>query len=150
MVTHYDAESLDAMVAEQRDVLNQLAELRTWWAEAATESEPPFEPLCGHVLALRNRMSQHFQQEEAALRVAVDAGAEGVAAGQLHEMIRAHAMLLADLDQMLQHLRVCRPGMDCWADVSKTFDTMLSTLQAHESQELALLSAAVPAAKSSR
>jgi hypothetical protein len=38
---------------------------------------------------------------------------------------------------MIMRMRTCRPGMDCWTDVSKAFNSWLVRFSAHEQQELA-------------
>lgn len=139
MVMTSGERACEKIFEEQRQVLETLEGLQVWWAEARVESSPPVDELVPRIHDLRTKLANHFQRETEAERTAVEEQNCDASADRLNESIRGNAMLVAELDQVIERLRICRPGMDCWADVSQMFEHYLERLSHHEEAQMKLL-----------
>jgi hypothetical protein len=113
------------------EVLQHIRDLHSWWDRCRAATTTPFEELSRRILDLRPLLQSHFRDEEAAdAEIGVD---------DLPEPSNQRCVLLADLDLLIHRLRVCQPGMDCWADAELAIDRFLTKLSMHEARELASL-----------
>lgn len=135
MFVRSESEPAEAIAGEQQDLLDRLDGLRLWWAEVGCDESLPIDQLMSRLHDFRVSLASHFEREESTEH----AGDGGTHSAHLDDQIRTHAMLVAELDQMVMRMRTCHPGMDCWADVSKAFNSWLVRFSAHEQQELAEL-----------
>jgi hypothetical protein len=133
MFVRSQREPADAIAGEQQDLLDRLEGLRLWWAEIGNDETLPIDQLTSRLHDLRVSLASHFEREESTEH----AGGGDPQSAHLDDQIRTHAMLVAELDQMIMRMRTCHPGMDCWADVAKAFNSWLARFSAHEQQELA-------------
>ncbi len=107
------------------------SELKSWWEYCRGATTPPFEELSRRILEIRDLLRLHFHDEESADQT--------LGLDDLPRPSNNRAILLADLNQLIARLRVCHPGMDCWADAELAIDRFLSKLESHEVCELAAL-----------
>jgi hypothetical protein len=137
MFVRSERESLETIASEQRDLVERLDGLRLWWAEIAVDETLPIDQLLSRLHGLRVTLASHFEREEATEHASACDTDPSQTSAHLDDQIRTHALLVAELDQMIMRMRACRPGMDCWAGVSKAFNSWLARFSAHEQQELA-------------
>jgi hypothetical protein len=112
-------------------VLHASSSLRSWWEGCRGETTTPFEELSRRLLELRDLLRAHFRDEESADQT--------LGTDDLVEPSNNRAVLLADVNQLISRLRVCQPGMDCWADAEQAIDRFFVKLDAHEDREMATL-----------
>jgi hypothetical protein len=135
MFVRSQREPADAIAGEQQDLLDRLEGLRLWWSEIGNDETLPIDQLTSRLHDLRVSLASHFEREESTEHAS--AGDGDARSAHLDDQIRTHAMLVAELDQMIMRMRVCKPGMECWAGVAKAFNSWLARFSAHEQQELA-------------
>ena len=112
-------------------LLQEAISLQAWWYGFGTATTIPFEVLSQRILDLRQRIQVHFRDEEL---LDHDEGVD-----DLPVPSNERAVLLADLDQLILRLRVCQPGMDCWADAERAMERFFQKLENHERREVSSL-----------
>lgn len=108
--------------SQHAECLQSMEDLCCWWSQLGASNECPYELLRERLHDLRPQLvrflaSQHFPGEHAQKVVANDPD------------YQSDAMLIADLDQLVMRLGACRPGEECWADLSHAIGLFMSRLR---------------------
>jgi hypothetical protein len=96
-------------------LLGYCAELCNWWSEFGAMDECPYEALGFRLHELRSLIAEYLSRPEVGRSAAL--------------MKTADAVLLSELDMLIARLRVCQPGMDCWAEAHRATTTFVRKLR---------------------
>lgn len=121
------------LIQQHAELEREVADWRTWWRELSDFGQPRFGEMGDRLAGFRERLSRHFQEEEFRGPLAGRSG-DSVAA-----LWRDHALLLADLDRMVERLQACGPDVGCWSGARTDFESFLDRLHAHEGREAELV-----------
>jgi hypothetical protein len=130
---------LRRLVDEHHDITRQIDDERRWYAEIRQLGKPSFGEMATRLNRLRAHLAAHFDSEE---RVEKDAASRGECKATSELMLglqKVHGSLLKRLDSMISRCEGCGSSYDCWGDVGTEFETVISDLHAHETEELELL-----------
>lgn len=86
-------------------LLEYCTELCNWWSEFGAMDECPYEALGFRLHELRSLIADYLSRTEVGGNAAMTKTAD--------------ALLLSELDTLIARLRVCQPGMDCWAEAHR-------------------------------
>ena len=98
--------SVDAAPRPDDDCLRRVRDVACWWSEVGASSNCPSLELRERLLDLRPHLAKYVASHEG----------------------HGNLLLLADLDQLIGRLRVCRPSQICWINLSHTIGIFLSQL----------------------
>lgn len=91
------------------------------------------------IIALRERLSQHFQQEEEGGYLEEAIVRVPTLAPQASQLQKQHGEFLVTADAMLAHARGSAPPTSIWRELKTDYERFAKRLQAHEAAEDALL-----------
>jgi len=132
----------EAMLAEHRELMHKINDLRAWFEQVGEYGRPRFGELGTRLQPLRDELQQHFQEEEAggylaeALAVAPRFGREA------DELRQQHAGFLNGLDSLIGRLGELEPPFSGWTQARTEFEAILTKIREHEGRETAIVQAA--------
>ncbi|MFV0446322.1 MAG: hypothetical protein ACK5Q5_22340 [Planctomycetaceae bacterium] len=120
---------------ELRELEEEIASWRNWWSELSQIGQPHFGEMGDRLALFRRHLSAHFQHQEF----------HGPLAGHSDDDVAAlwrdHALLLAELDVLVDRLHRCGPDVGCWGTAGKDVERLLEWLHQHEVRESQLVAA---------
>jgi hypothetical protein len=91
----------------QDDCLRRVCDLACWWSEVGASCDCPSLQLRDRLLQLRPHLARYLATQASP----------------------ANPLLLADLDQLVVRLGLCKPSQVCWINLSHTIGIFLSQLR---------------------
>jgi len=130
------------LLAEHRQLYQQIEEIRTWWHEADELGTPKFGEMADYVQRIRDLLAQHFADEEEGGYLAGVLEAAPRFTPQAEELVEQHPQMLSRLDDFIARLRVREPPFKSWQEAHNEFEDILETLRAHDAAENEIAQAA--------
>lgn len=110
-----------------RAVLQQIEELEQWWRGQRAAAVVPWNDLALRLRDLRQSLAAEFVDAEATAEAA--SRALGGSEQPLQKLISNHAVLLAEIDQLIVRLIACEQGIDSWSDSECALTKLLGRLR---------------------
>ena len=136
-----DPALLGHLLAEHRDLFQQLSCLRTSLAAEEAPGCDRVAEIVRAIAALREHLADHFQQEEEGGFLEESVARMPRLGASAAEVLAQHPRLLADLDALVG--RFATPGVaPCaseWRGVRAAFEDFMLRMQAHERAENAVV-----------
>jgi iron-sulfur cluster repair protein YtfE (RIC family) len=129
-----------ALQKEHDELHEEIAGVQQFWTEVNELGRgPKYEEMAARVQQLRERLRQHFAEEERGGYLAPVIAVSPEAASQVEELKQQHHQFLDDLDGFSERLQDPESLFHNWDEVSAEFEEFLSQLREHESAEMALM-----------
>jgi hypothetical protein len=125
------SKALSEVCDERRSLFGRVSEMRKWWQACCTDDAAPCDRFATELNDLRTDLAQHFDHVEAYER-SRRRRQDGSSQSRLDELQRKHAELIADLEQMVHHLRLAAPGNEAWRSATSAFENIWQRLKAIE------------------
>ena len=128
-------------LAEHRELLSQIADLRQFWREVCQLGDgPKFGEMASRVTNIRSLLQHHFEREECGGYLSSALKTAPQFADEAAQLQMQHAGFLASLDQLIDCLKRSQCGS--WQGAFAGFEQFVEDLQKHEQREHTLLQTA--------
>lgn len=130
---------LGHMLAEHRDLHARILALKAAFAPAEPPGPPAVGEIRGLLLALHERLADHFAQEERGGFLEESISRMPRLSAAARSVVGEHPRLLAELHALLEHVPIQDiPPLE-WSEVKRRFSDFAEHLFAHERSEHAVV-----------
>jgi len=136
------ADDLNLLLAEHRALLTQISELREWATAVGEHGIPHFGEMGTRMEQLRDRLRDHFAEEEKGGYLSPIMEIVPRFAGEIEELGGQHGELLLTLDRFIARLHETEPPFASWQQAMREFEKFIGALRRHESRENVIVQAA--------
>jgi iron-sulfur cluster repair protein YtfE (RIC family) len=136
------AHDLSWLKSEHRELLREIAELRSWWASCHESNAPNFGEMSRRVMDLHDRLAAHFAREEEGQILKRAAEIRPPLASNVAQLLNDHQRFRTALDELALKLARGTSSYTNWEEPWKEMEKILTALAEHETTENAVLAAA--------
>ena len=131
-----------SMLAEHRELMREIADLRRWWKELDEFGLPKYGEMGTRLKELRDHLRAHFEEEEADGYLAAALAAAPRFTHDAEYLRAQHRQFLDTLDRFTADLQATEPHCCNWEDARRRLEEFLTQLREHEAAENAIAHAA--------
>ncbi|RLS31764.1 MAG: hypothetical protein DWH79_09105 [Planctomycetota bacterium] len=129
---------LSHLLAEHRELWNQLSAVRCALAAPAPADCTEVKGIVASIQILREHLASHFSQEECGGFMEESVARMPRLNHAVSDVLREHPLLLADLDAIVSRFGSAAgqtPCADAWREIGASFEAFAARIQAHERAE---------------
>ena len=130
------------LLAEHRELMRKVAELRQWWEQLDELGSPRFGEMGDRLSELREVLATHFADEEEGGYLASALAVAPQFSERAAQLQKQHAEFLQTLERIIADLKAPEPRCQGWNEARLRVEKFLAQLRQHEAAENAIVQSA--------